>query len=445
MEMGCKKRSWKILTLLFVTVSFASCFTGQPNTGRQKPVGSEHNPHPSNEYDVVIVGGGLVGTATAVALHRQGVKNIKVFEKSAGRKRIGAAIGLYPNGMAALGYIHPEIKKTIAETAIPTRFFERRDLEDNLVKRTDVQEIQATSPLLFPWYRLQELLADALPSEAVETGCSFECYTIDTDGQVMVTVRDERGQTKEMKCSVLIGADGIHSSVRQNLLHEPEPLIQHHGKVMYRAVLDKCAVVGCPPAGTQMSYQSQEKGKSFSFRETTPDVVTVTAAALWDDPSQLDTIPDLRKQRLGKLFEDFPVQNIIHSIEPSAIHEDCIRSVAIPDKWSDGPAVILGDAAHAMTPHMGQGANMGLEDVCELVHRLAPVLLSGGSVSVSSALEKFWKSRIERVNEVHERSSLNSVQSNTFDKDSASIPFQRRKYSSDFKDRLYSWRPPETR
>jgi hypothetical protein len=70
--------------------------------------------------------------------------------------------------------------------------------------------------------------------------------------------------------------------------------------------------------------------------------------------------------------------------------------------------------------------------------------LSGRSVGVSSALEKFWKTRLERVKEVHERSSLNSVQSDAFDKDSASIPFQRRKYPSDFKDRLYSWHPPGT-
>eukprot|EP00978_Attheya_sp_CCMP212_P047906 scaffold446911_cov55-Attheya_sp.AAC.2 len=124
----------------------------------------------------------------------------------------------------------------------------------------------------------------------------------------------------------------------------------------------------------------------------------------------------------------------------------------VEEEWSRGPVVLIGDAAHAMTPHMGQGANQGLEDVCELVHRLVPELQTNQNNnnsesshhidSLSNALYLFWNKRIERVKEVHARSRQNSLQSNTFDKTSASIPFQRRNYSASFQDRLYNWKPP---
>jgi 2-polyprenyl-6-methoxyphenol hydroxylase-like FAD-dependent oxidoreductase len=89
---------------------------------------------------------------------------------------------------------------------------------------------------------------------------------------------------------------------------------------------------------------------------------------------------------------------------------------------------------------MGQGANMSLEDVCELVDVIAPEFHCARS-DITSALGTFCQTRRERVAEVQERSRLNTMQSNSFDKQSASIPFERRNYSESFKDRLYTWKP----
>ena len=181
--------------------------------------------------------------------------------------------------------------------------------------------------------------------------------------------------------------------------------------------------------------------------------MTITAAALSTNRETRST-PQERKERFQTLFQHYPavVRTMIESLDATTIHEDWIRDVSIPETWSCGPVVILGDAAHAMTPHMGQGANMGLEDVCELVHCLVPVLKPNGNTTtattccanatIRAALTSFWQARHARVTAVHEQSRQNSIQSNTFDKETASIPFERRNYTQTFKEELYNWQPP---
>ena len=70
------------------------------------------------DSDVIIVGGGLVGMATGVALVERGVSSIQIYEQAQQLRKVGAAIGLYPNGLAALGYISPSILG-IVSTEIP--------------------------------------------------------------------------------------------------------------------------------------------------------------------------------------------------------------------------------------------------------------------------------------------------------------------------------------
>merc|ERR1712003_314840 len=94
---------------------------------------------------------------------------------------------------------------------------------------------------------------------------------------------------------------------------------------------------------------------------------------------------------------------------PSALYENAVYDIQVEERWSDGPVVLIGDAAHAMTPGMGQGANQGLEDACELANLLAPALLllpasaanSSDDEDVSHVLERFWRGRIDRVKKIH--------------------------------------------
>ena len=148
---------------------------------------------------------------------------------------------------------------------------------------------------------------------------------------------------------------------------------------MYRAVLPVQQHYYCPPAGTQISYQGSDAGQSFSWRETLPDVMTITAAVIISADEDEMTRLMTRKERFQTRFAHYPaaVQDLLQALSSDNIHEGRVRDVdAVPTVWSDGPVALVGDAAHAMTPNMGQGANMGLEDVCVLVHGLVPLLFN---------------------------------------------------------------------
>ena len=138
------------------------------------------------------------------------------------------------------------------------------------------------------------------------------------------------------------------------------------------------------------------------------------------------------KQRLQQHFSEFPplVHDIIQQL-PDSIHEDYLRDINIPTEWSKGPVALIGDAVHALTPGMGQGANQGLEDVCELVERIVH----------NQPLTDYTQARLERVQKVQEQSRQNTIQSNSYTQKTASVPFQRRKYSQSFQDWLYDWKP----
>lgn len=426
------------------------------------------------DADVIVIGGGLVGLATAVALVNGGTNDltISVYEKSTRTSAIGAAIGLYPNGLTALQSIAPDIYMKVKAIAIPSGYFERRDLDDQLIQRTDVQAVDGgvVSPVYFPWYLLQQHLAEALPPSLVQRGHTLESFAVQpNDGRVLVRLHvidnsNNNNTVIQKTCRVLIGADGIYSTVRQQLFclnngDDDDSMMRprYYGKIMYRAVLameslasdDENSTASCtiPPAGTQVSFQSDTRGESFSFRETAPGILTITAAVVAPSPKASIQQKCSPKERLQQSFREYPdlVQRLINCLTPTSVHEDWIRDTPIAEIWTAGSSlVILGDARGAMTPHMGQGANMGLEDACVLSHFLLPVLKEqqGSAKAVAKALASFEEVRKPRVTAVHEQSRLNSIQSLSFDKKTAGTPFARRGYTESFKTELYEWKPP---
>ena len=464
----------RFLILFLLAISKTQALLGSSSSSRTiitkktSTILSQTNHQQDNDEvldsDIIIVGGGLVGMATGVALSERGITSCQVYEQARSLRKVGAAIGLYPNGLTALEYISPSILEKVLKNSSPCNVFERRDTNNEVVQITNVTTIQATAPVMYAWYLLQEHFAGALPPNCLRLGHAIESYRILDNGLVQVSFQKrtdssgDDGRTTSSTthiihktCRLLVGADGIHSQVRKQMLGGPPSTINYYKKVMYRAVLDKNQVdkIIEIPDGCQISWQGTIKGKSFSLRETTAGIITVTAAALSDppdntsepDPSQLSS----KKQRLQFYFSEFPtcVHNIIDQFsDDENIHEDYLRDINIPDEWTDdgqsgnedAKVVIIGDAVHAMTPNMGQGANQGLEDVCELVECIVK----------QRPLQQYVNARLNRVKEIQDRSAQNTIQSNTFDKQTASIPFERRKHPKEFITRLYNWKPTST-
>jgi salicylate hydroxylase len=416
--------------------------------------------------------------ATAAALYQRGVKNIRVFEKATSLEPVGAAIGLFPNGFRALHAISPTAHAKVKDACVENRIMRILGLDGSLVRETDYSKVNnndRVNATFLVWHLLQQFLAEDLlvveqqqqqqqqqqQPGILQLGHALESFTVDeSTGLVKVRVKSRHGdhdhdqqQVQEKTCRVLVGADGIHSTVRTQLFGEKD--LQYHGKVMFRAVMkveDLDAEI-CPPAGISVAYQGEEKGKLFCFRETAKDIMTITAMAVFETTPELmlmDTDEE-KRERLKKIFQDYPenVQHIMDRVAGSAIYENAVYDIQVLDEWSKGPVVLLGDAAHAMTPGMGQGANLGLEDACELAHELGSFFSNGDSASASASasddaakipqlLQGFWGRRIERVKTIHVMSSDMTRQVNQSSK-TTSIPLLQKPPPST-KD-IYDWKP----
>jgi len=412
------------------------------------------------DHDVIIIGGGVVGLACAVGLERRGITNVCVYEKARSLKPIGAALSLYPNGYSAIKeLLSPKTFANMKASCVPNQCDMVKDSKGEVIeiKTRNKMKIGRQLPDYIVRYIFHEYMWKELPENIIRLGCVLKSFSVnDATGlvKVRVTKRDGSG-TEEKTCRVLIGADGIRSEVRKQLFGNR--LFVYHGCMAFRAVVDMSALDGveCPPAGVSTTYLGKEKGKTFTFRETAKDVITIIGTNAMDMPTFSSTDKE-KKKKLQNTFKKFPteVRRLCANVLSSMIHEDGIYSINPEERWSKGPVVIVGDAAHAMPPALEQGANTGLEDACELVHALVPLLSQKGTedgsansfiasqIQIFETLEQFWKKRIDRVKEIYDRSDTTNRQKNKISaKEKIGDVYAFCDLDQDFLKRLYDWKP----
>ena len=245
----------------------------------------------------------------------------------------------------------------------------------------------------------------------------------------------KNGQKLKMTCNLLIGADGIKSKVRDVL--DNQSIYKYHNRILYRAILHdhEFNMDIAPIEGYPVVYRCGKPGKVFAFRQLSEHIYSFTASVTVDTPLP-DEVKKLttKKNRLKKYFIDYPdaVQHIISCVSENAIYENEVWDIDFTHKWSkdDIPVILIGDSAHAMTPKLGQGANIALEDATELAHCLGEFLKRDSSDNISKkslliAFQDFKNLRVPRVKEVH-RASRDAL-SNT-------IP-------ADLRNKVYQWNP----
>ena len=335
---------------------------------------------------IVIVGGGIGGLFAADALIAHG-RDVSVYEQAPALGEVGAGVYLTPNAVRQMERVGlgPAVEKWGARVGPKSQYFRHDGAPIAPVQVTDASGWNAT----FGMHRadLVDLLAAALPAGVVH--CGHRAVGFEEAGG-MARVRFANGALAE--ADVVVGADGIHSELRPYVFPPSEPVF--HGTVAYRGLVGRERLPDWPMDRWQMWAGPAKHFLVFPVRhgEMVNYVGFVPADQAmkesWSAPGDPDT---LRSEFEGW---DARIGSVLAQVDT------CFRW-ALYDReplatWSKGRLTLLGDAAHPMLPHLGQGANQSIEDGMAL----ATILSQVDSDAVPAALLAYERLRRERVADV---------------------------------------------
>jgi 2-polyprenyl-6-methoxyphenol hydroxylase-like FAD-dependent oxidoreductase len=300
---------------------------------------------------ILVVGAGIGGLAAAAALRREG-HEVEVFERAAALEQVGAGLSLAPNALAVLDHLgvgdevrrRGGVARRILVRARSGKVLTEIDAEG---RRWEVVGVHRAD--------LQHVLTHAAGEIALGSR-----VTEFVDGGRSVAVRLEDGH--ESEGDVLIGADGIRSTVRAQLKGE-EPL-RYAGYFGWRA-----AIEFADP--TLVETFSESWGPRLRV-----GLITLGAGRLYwfvseRAPEHTPFPPDAHSYLCERL-EDWhaPIPRVAAATPAAALTRLPIHDRPAARKWGGGRVTLLGDAAHPMTPNLGQGAAQALEDAVVLARML---------------------------------------------------------------------------
>jgi FAD-dependent urate hydroxylase len=305
---------------------------------------------------VLIVGGGIAGLALAPLLARIGVA-VEAIEREPAWRPAGTGIYLPGNAARALRALGLEARVTSRAVEIARQRF--YDHHGRLLFEVDVAEFWAAVGPCLALHRaeLHALLREAAGEMPIRLGLALECLA-QQDGIVAVEFSD--GTSGEY--DLVVGADGIHSAVRR-LTFEPAAVPRPVGQIGWRFLAPR------PPEVTTWSVML---GRGTAFLTLPIDGDRVYCYCDVVSPRGHDTPERDPGQQLNELFSEFadPAATPLAGLDATAdIHVAKIEEVAF-DRWAHERVVLIGDAAHATSPNMAQGAAMALEDALVLTHCL---------------------------------------------------------------------------
>jgi 2-polyprenyl-6-methoxyphenol hydroxylase-like FAD-dependent oxidoreductase len=340
---------------------------------------------------VMIVGAGIGGLTAAIALRRAGI-DATVFERAGEIKEIGAGILLAANAVSALGEIGlSDDVRRLGTPASAGRLLTWRGKTLTEVPLEELKTRVGAPSAAVHRADLQELLLRKLDEQKIRLDA--ECSSFEQDeGGVNVGFAagaQERGD-------FLIGADGLHSTVRTELFGPEKP--RYAGYTAWRAVVRPGREL--LPWGT--GFESWGRGARFGCAHIGAGRVywfaTINAPE-GDSDGPLGS-PTGPKAVLMRLFGGWhhPIPALIAETDEERIRRDDIYDrEPLPGSWGRGRVTLLGDAAHPSTPNLGQGACQAIEDATVLARCLKEVGEMASSDGTPSALRRYEDLRRERT------------------------------------------------
>jgi salicylate hydroxylase len=340
-----------------------------------------------------VVGGGIGGLATAAALTRAGIQ-ASVYEQAAELGEVGAGVLIGPNSVRLLHRLGlaGAIDEAGGWVGEGSTYYRHDGSRVAPVMTTDSSGWAA----MYGMHRadLIDVLRRAVPGDRIHPGHRAVSFEQDA-GRARVVF--ESGAVAE--ADVVIAADGIHSAMRRFVTEPTAPVFS--GQISYRGVLDTSRVPWWPARifqvwmgeGKHVIVFPVRAGRMLNFVCFVPAEEEMRES--WSAPGDPDA--------LRAAFEAFaaPVTSLLRQVD-ATFWWGLYDREPLAD-WTRGRLALLGDAAHPMLPHLGQGANQSVEDA----FALAAVLRDASSADVPAALRRYARVRRRRTDVVQANSRRN--------------------------------------
>ncbi|MFT2007255.1 FAD-dependent monooxygenase [Pontibacter sp. 13R65] len=332
---------------------------------------------------VIVVGGGIGGLCAALALQRSGI-TATVYEAAPELKPVGAGVGLAANAMQGLSRLG--VAEAVVARGKQLEALNIFDERGNIISNMDTRPLSKKYGLNnFVIHRAD---LHAVLHQHLQPGSLYlnkRCLQVQQQGeQVVVTFTDGSKAT----ANLLIAADGIHSLIRQQLLPQHQP--RYAGYTCWRGIVENPGVA----INNMISAETWAPQGRVGIAPLQHN--TIYWYACINAPAQNEHMRQLTPMQLAEHFHDLPpaIPAILAATKPEQLIWGDIADLKPLKQHVYGRVVLLGDAAHATTPNMGQGACQAIEDAVVLGQCLQQ------EQDVAFALHHYQKRRIARTSKV---------------------------------------------
>jgi 2-polyprenyl-6-methoxyphenol hydroxylase-like FAD-dependent oxidoreductase len=333
---------------------------------------------------VLVVGGGIGGLSTAIALRDRGVA-VDVVEINPKWDVYGVGIIQPANAIRALGALG------IAEKAVQQGFAMKgsrfHDKDGNLLG--EVPALDLLGPKYPPMNgitrpKLHTLFQDAVKDSGADVRLGATVDSVGEDGRV--TFSDGGEGTYDL----VVGADGIHSRVRGLVFPDaPEP--EYTGQIVWRYNVPR-------PAELETLDMFVGSNGKAGFVPLSPElmyILYIEAVPADAVKMPVEELAEIFQERLAEFGGPVAEVRDRHITNPAKVVVRPVESLLVPKPWHRGRVVLVGDSAHATSPHVGQGGAMAMEDSLVLAEEVTSGDLDG-------ALERYADRRFDRCREIWE-------------------------------------------
>ena len=331
----------------------------------------------------IIIGAGIGGLSAGIALRRAGW-DVRIFERSASLRELGFGVGLAPNAMAALADLGVA-REVLARSFEPTCAEGRRPSGKALKRATIPRGVLGGPFVVAMRPALYGALLEAAGIETVTAGSEAARFSMNRDG---VALHLATGSTVEG--DLLVGADGVHSVIRRQL-HPSEPPPRPSRIISVRGAVDGAvghlggmdALYYLGP-GIESAFIRASATGIYWFLAVAEELVSAEVRRSADASSPSDAAAEI----LAYIAPRFDASFRAITAATSELRYDGVLVDRDPlPSWGAGRVTLIGDAAHPMLPHTGQGAAQAIVDAVTLGKMLT------GDTDVERTLRAFEAER----------------------------------------------------